>query len=667
MDGLGGALESELDRMASKLSQFLAELKRRKVTRVAVAYALVGIGVIEGAQLIFEALELPHIAWQVLTILILLGFPVALVLAWAVDLTPDGIQRTSALEQDAGGTGPGRGTALARWALAGVTVPVVGVGLFLVFSRRSADFRVEGRVPLAVLPFANLSGGEEEEALTNGIHDDILTQLSKVHALRVTSRTSVMEYRDTEVNLRRIGEELGVDAILEGGVQKAGDRIRINAQLIDARTDEHLWGETYDRPYSVANVFAIQSDLAREITSALHAALLPEEEERIGALPTRDTVAYGLLQRGRELEEGSAVELETAIELFRQAIRVDSLFATAYAELGFAFYRKVAYHGAPLEWADSVLLMARRALALDPDLPLGHNVLGISHSVLGRPEAAKEAYLQAVRLNPSYAGPLNNLGFDALNLGRCDEAYTWLTRAHEVSPRDPWAMLNLADAAMCMDMDEDAVRWLETVEEVDPSFFALPGYWVGLELKESRWDDARRRATAWVQDEPDDLFARELSAVTAMFSGEVEAASTEFESLYRDVPEWGLGFITADIRTGLAWALLERGEKDRARELLAETRQWLEDAPGGIDAKIGTPYGLAVVSALSGNREEALAWLQDGVESGGSGGYKEIAMDPRLKNIADDPRFKALMDRMKADVDSMRARVERGEVDLGIR
>jgi TolB-like protein/lipoprotein NlpI len=667
MDGLGGALESELDRMASKLSQFLAELKRRKVTRVAVAYALVGIGVIEGAQLIFEALELPHIAWQVLTILILLGFPVALVLAWAVDLTPDGIQRTSALEQDAGGTGPGRGTALARWALAGVTVPVVGVGLFLVFSRRSADFRVEGRVPLAVLPFTNLSGGEEEEALTNGIHDDILTQLSKVHALRVTSRTSVMEYRDTEVNLRRIGEELGVDAILEGGVQKAGDRIRINAQLIDARTDEHLWGETYDRPYSVANVFAIQSDLAREITSALHAALLPEEEERIGALPTRDTVAYGLLQRGRELEEGSAAELETAIELFRQAIRVDSLFATAYAELAFAFYRKVAYHGTPLEWADSVLLMARRALALDPDLPLGHNVLGISHSVLGRPEAAKEAYLQAVRLNPSYASPLNNLGFDALNLGRCDEAYAWLTRAHEVSPRDPWAMLNLADAAMCMDMDEDAVRWLETVEEVDPSFFALPGYWVGLELKEGRWDDARRRATAWVQDEPDDLFARELSAVTAMFSGEVEAAATEFQSLYRDVPEWGLGFITVDIRTGLAWALLKMGEEDRARELLAETRQWLEDAPAGIDAEIGTPYGLAVVSALAGNRDDALSWLRDGFEKGGGGGHRDIAMDPRLENISDDPRFTALMERMKADVDSMRARVERGEVELAIR
>jgi adenylate cyclase len=653
--------------MASKLSQFLAELRRRKVTRVAVVYVLVGIGVIEGAQLIFEALELPHTAWQVLTILILLGFPVALVLAWAVDLTPDGIQRVSAPEEDTGGLGPGGGTYLAPWALAGVTAIVVGAGMLLVSSRRSGDFGVEGRVPLAVLPFTNLSGGEEEETLTNGIHDDILTQLSKIHALRVTSRTSVMEYRETEVNLRRIGEELGVDAILEGGVQKAGDRIRINAQLIDARTDEHLWGETYDRPYSVANVFAIQSDLAREITSALHAALLPEEEERIGALPTRDTVAYGLLQRGRELEKGSAVELETAIELFRQAIRVDSLFATAYAELAFAFYRKVAYHGAPMEWADSVLLMARRALALDPDLPLGHNVLGVSHSLLGRPEAAKEAYLQAVRLNPSYASPLNNLGFDALTLGRCDEAYAWLDRAHEVNPRDPLPLANLADAAMCLDMDGDAVRWLEESAELETPFGDLPAYWVGLALKQGHLEDARRRAAAWFQEEPENLYARELNAVTAMFNGEVEAAAREFESLYKDVPEWGLAWMTADIRTGLAWAFLETGEEDRALELLEETRQWLADAQGRNEDEIGILYGFALVSALSGNREEALAWLQEGVEKGGGRGYEETAVDPRFENISDDPTFTALMERMKADVDSMRARVERGEVELGIR
>jgi TolB-like protein/lipoprotein NlpI len=583
-----------------------------------------------------------------------------------VELTPEGLQREPSASEDGWIPAVGRPTFLAPWALAGVTALVVGLGAFLLFFRAPQRAPADGRVPIAVLPFANLSEVEDAQALTNGIHDDILTQLSKIHALRVTSRTSVMEYRETERNLRRIGEELGVDAILEGGVQKAGERIRINAQLIDARTDEHLWGETYDRPYSVEDVFAVQSDLAREIASALHATLLPGEEERIGAIPTRDTVAYGLLQRGRELEGGSAADLETAIELFRQAIAADSLFATAYAELAFAFHRKVAYHGAPLEWADSVLLMARRALALDPDLPRGHNVLGIAHSLMGRPEAAKEAYLQAVRLNPSYASPLNNLGFDALNLGRCDEAYEWLARAHQVGPREPFPLVNLADAAMCMDMDEQAVQWLQKSADLETPFFALPAYWVALDVRQGRMEEARRRAIAWVQEDPDNLYARELNAVTAMFSGEVEVAAEAFGFLYREVPEWGLGSITAEIRTGLAWALLESGEEERAQELLIETRQWLEDAPGGIDAEVGTPYGLAVVSALSGSRDDALSWLHEAFEKGGGGGYREIALDPRLKNIADDPRFTALMERMKADVNSMRARVERGEVDLGI-
>lgn len=652
--------------MASRLSHFLAELKRRKVTRVAVAYALVGIGTIEGAQLIFEALELPHRGWQILTILILLGFPVALVLAWAVDLTPTGIQRTVPSEEEED-LGPGGGSSLAPWALAGITTIVLGLGAFLVIPRRPDSAAADGRVPIAVLPFDNLSGAEDAEALTNGIHDDILTQLSKIHALRVTSRSSVMEYGDTAVNLRRVGEELGVDAILEGGVQKAGERIRITAQLIDARTDEHLWAESYDRLYSVESVFAIQSDLARQIALALRATLLTEEVERIAALPTRDTAAYGLLVRGRELEEGSAAELETAIELFRQAIRIDSLFATAYAELGSAYYRKLTYHGAPMEWADSTLLMARRAVDLDPDLPLGHTVLGIAHSLHGRPEAAKEAYLRAVRLNPSYASPLNNLGFDALNAGRCDEGYVWLTRAHEVNPRDPYPLANLADAAMCMDMDDEAARWLEMSAELETPFYALPAYWVSLELKQGRLDEARRLAEAWVQEVPEDLFARELSAVLAMFNGEVDVAAREFESLYRDVPDWGLGWMMADIRTGLAWALLEKGEEERAEELLEETRQWLADAEGGNQDEIGILYGFALTEALSGNTNEALAWLEEGIERGGGRGYQETAIDPRFELISGDPRFTALMDGMRADVDSMRARLERGEVDLGIR
>jgi TolB-like protein len=661
--------------MASKLSQFLGELKRRKVTRVAVVYALVGIGVIEGAQLIFEALELPQVAWQVLTIIVLLGFPVALVLAWAVDLTSTGIQRASpAAEAEGGGTegdlATGGGSSLAPWALAGVTAAVVVLGALWIFPRGPGSGPREGaeeRVPIAVLPFDTHGGGEEAEALTNGIHDDILTQLSKIHSLRVTSRTSVMEYRGAELNMRRIGEELGVQAILEGGVQKAGEQIRINAQLIDARTDEHLWGETYDRPYSVEELFAIQSDLAEKIVAALHAVLQPEEAERIAALPTRDTVAYGLLLRGRELEEKSEAEHEAAIELFRQAIRIDSLFAVAYGELAFAFFSKIARYGASIEWADSVLLMAQRAVDLDPDLPQGHNTLGVAYSLKGRLSDAREAYLRAVELNPSYGGPLNNLGFDAQTAGRCDEAYVWHTRAHEVNPRASFSVANLADASICLDMDEEALRWLTELEVMDPDFFALTPYWIGFELQRGNLEDALRRAETRLDVEPSDLFTRSMKAVVVLFGRDAEAAESEFGYLYREFPGWGIGSMPAEIRTGLAWALLQQGDEIGARELLEEAKRWLEDyLASGAEDRLGALYHHATSSALSGAAEEALTWLRRAFEEGGGGGYQTVARDPRLDNISDDSRFTALIQEMAANVDSMRARVERGEVDLGI-
>ena len=653
--------------MASKLSEFLAELKRRKVTRVAVVYALVGIGVVEGAQLIFEALELPHVAWQVLTVLVLLGFPVALVLAWAVDLTPSGIQRADTTPEDGVSIPAGGRTPLALWALAGISAAVIVLGALWVFPRGAGEDAAEGRVPIAVLPFDTHGGGEEAVALTNGIHDDILTQLSKVRALRVTSRTSVMEYKGAARNLRRIGEELKVQAILEGGVQKAGDQIRINAQLIDARTDEHLWGETYDRPYSVEDLFAIQSDLAGKIASALHAALLPEEEERIAALPTRDTVAYGLLLRGRELEEQSEAEHEAAIELYRQAIRIDSLFALAYAELAFAYYIKIAQFGASLEWADSVLVMAQRAVDLDPDLPRGHNALGVAYSLIGRLSDAREAYLRAVELNPSYGGPLNNLGFDAQTAGRCDEAYVWHTRAHEVNPRASYPVANLADASICLDMDEEALRWLTELEERDSNFFALTPYWIGFELQRGRFDDALRRAEARLEVEPSDLFTRSMKAIVVLFRRDAEAATSEFGYLYSEFPEWGIGTMPVEIRTGLAWALLEKGDEAGARELLDESTRWLKDyVAAGAEDEQGALYHQATSSALSGKKEEALNWFREAFERGGGGGYRAAATDPRLDNISDDPRFTAIIDRMKAHVDSMRARVERGEVDLGI-
>ena len=191
--------------MATSLSGFLTELKRRKVTRVAVVYVVGGIAVVEGADIIGSPLGLSEGLIQAAAFLVVIGFPIALILAWAVDITPDGIRRTESLTPEGprqkvvGWWTPGRAVLLET------ALVVVLVGAYFTLSRSPTSSLAEGRVPIAVLPFGNLSGGEEAEAFTNGVHDDILTQLSKIHALRVTSRTSVMEYRNTEKNLRRIG------------------------------------------------------------------------------------------------------------------------------------------------------------------------------------------------------------------------------------------------------------------------------------------------------------------------------------------------------------------------------------------------------------------------------------------------------------------------------
>ncbi len=446
--------------MATKLSHFLNELKRRKVTRVAVAYVVVGIAVVEGADIIGTPLGLSEGLIQSAAFLVVIGFPIALVLAWAVDITPEGIQRTESVTPEEARPKVGGWWTPGRAVLAETALVLVLAGGYFAFLRSPTPTMAEGRVPIAVLPFANLSGGVEAEAFTSGVHDDVLTQLSKIHALRVTSRTSVMEYRDTEKNVRQIGEELGVRAILEGGVQKDQNRIRINAQLIDTETDEHLWAETYDREYSIGDLFAIQSDLAEKIAEALHATLRPEEASRIAALPTQDSVAYRLYVRGRELYGNSLSEHETAMELFRQATRLDPEFAEAQAHLASAHYHRVQDFAYPVEWADTVIALARKALDLDPELAIAHNALALGFTLVRRNDEAKEEYLRALELDPSYSSPLNNLGVLASDLGKEDEAYEWYVRAIAVDPRSPFPLANAGSAATSMDMFDEAARWL---------------------------------------------------------------------------------------------------------------------------------------------------------------------------------------------------------------
>ena len=281
---------------ASSVKRMLSEMRRRRIFRTAALYIVGTWLVMQVADVVFPAIDIPERSIRYVLVGALMGFPAALVFGWFYDVGVHGVRRTAPLGSLESSTAQPlrRSDFLILTALVGVVAAIIYNAVGNVVEAPSQVQRsVREELPmLAVLPFVSTSLGGDSEFFATGVHDDLLTQLAHLQSIRVISRTSVLEYKDTVRNIREIGRALGADAILEGGVQRAGDRIRINAQLIDARTDEHLWAETYDRELSPANIFDVQSDIARAITAAMRATLTVEDDEQLSFLPTEKISAY---------------------------------------------------------------------------------------------------------------------------------------------------------------------------------------------------------------------------------------------------------------------------------------------------------------------------------------------------------------------------------------
>ncbi len=287
----------------------IAELKRRNVFRVGVAYAIVAWLLIEVASVLLPTFNAPDWVMQAFSSLVILGFPLALIFAWAFELTPEGIKRETAVAPDESITHvTGRKLDFAIIGLLAVAVVYFAVDKFVLEQAEvtaepvPAAEAVVREKSIAVLLFDNLSRDATNEAFTDGIHDDILTQISKISALKVIARTS-MERLDPNLSIPEIGTKLGVATVLEGGVQRAGDRVRINVQLIDCKTEAHLWAETYDRELTAANIFSIQSEIAKTVADALRATLSPQEQELLDTVPTENMAALEAYFRGKQRME----------------------------------------------------------------------------------------------------------------------------------------------------------------------------------------------------------------------------------------------------------------------------------------------------------------------------------------------------------------------------
>ena len=342
--------------MPTTLRTALAELKRRRVYRVAVVYVVVGVGVLGAAEVILDPLGLEGVR-PLIVVLTLLGFPLALVLAWAYELTPEGIVRdpgTAAVMEAEAGDSPEPAPAETHPDKLWTASPG------------------DERPSVAVLPLTNMSGDPDNEFFSDGVTEDILTHLSRVKGLRVTSRTSVMRYKGTTKSAPEVARELGVDSLLEGSIRVAGGKVRVTVQLIDASADAHLWAESYDR--DLEDVFAVQSEVAEAVARALQAELSAGEIEEIRARPTDDVEAYTLCLRGEEaLNTWAPGDLERAVDHFEAALRLDLNYARAYAGLAMVLAITPALSArAPADFHRRVEQAATRALELDDGLALAH-------------------------------------------------------------------------------------------------------------------------------------------------------------------------------------------------------------------------------------------------------------------------------------------------------
>jgi adenylate cyclase len=418
----------------SPVSGFFAELRRRRVVRVAIVYVVVGWVMIEVASTMLPGLHLPDWTVTFVIALVVLGFPVAVIMGWMFDLGPRGVERT------------------APTAVAAVTVAnppghssLDTVGPSPEIPAPHSPHSQTDRRTIAVLPFVNMSEDASNEYFSDGISEEILNLLTKLPQLKVSSRTSSFNLKGEKIDIPTVARQLGVGTILEGSVRRAGDRVRITAQLIEADSDSHLWSETYDR--EMKDVFVIQDDIAHSIVKALQMTLTPQERRAIQYVATADPEAYDYYLRGRSYMYSMARrDYEHAIRMFEQAISVDSKYALAYAGMADAYSHLYRYAEATPENVERANRASEQALALDPDSAEAHASRGLALFISESFDEAKREFDAAIVLNPNLFEAYYYYGLACSSQGNYEQAAQLYIKASEINPADYQAPVFLAQA-----------------------------------------------------------------------------------------------------------------------------------------------------------------------------------------------------------------------------
>ncbi|MEL6199104.1 MAG: tetratricopeptide repeat protein [Pseudomonadota bacterium] len=562
----------------------LQELKRRKVYRVGIAYLAASWIALQLADVMLENLDAPGWVFPTLLIVIVVGFPIALIIAWAFELTPDGIKR------DRAEATPGPATRGQYLQLAIIVVLAVAVGV-LVVDKFNGDSQAPGPTlerSLAVLPFTNRSANVDDAFFVDGMHDDILTQLAKLATMdKVISQRTAEAYRDTTKSPQQIADELGVAAVLTGSFQRAGDSVRINMQLRDARNDVTIWAESWDRELTLESVFATQTEITEEVVSALQGTLSDSDRTAIGSQQTGDREAYIEYRTGRsEMARRTAPALTRALGHFERAVELDPSYVLAWVGLADVHALRSLYDDIPMTSSYEPRRRAiDRALSLDPNSGEVLTALADLREDQGDQEAAEGYFLQAIAQSPNYPTARHWYSIMLREQGRFDEALVQMSKARDIDPGAP--ILAVAESGLLTElgrMDEADAVLLDGIR-LNPDFSGLYNtrgtlMYVQGDLAESlRWvDEAVRLAPT----SPD---SRNMQCMLLAELAILEEAATCAEALGRDFPtQYPPGTSSADLSASV--------QQGRIEDFLPPL-EVVEGFPEGPRVGFGSAYFLA--------------------------------------------------------------------------
>jgi TolB-like protein/thioredoxin-like negative regulator of GroEL len=577
------------------------ETHKNPLWKVLGLYAAGSWIVMQVVDVLTQNMGLPSWVFSFAVVLLVIGLPIVGATAYLSGLRSGTTSDGSATTSDRGAPsrlftwrnaiGGGVG-ALALWGVVAAGWMLFGPGSGArVTEAEAADLR-----SVAVLPFATRSSSEDDRYFTEGMHDDVLTQLSKIDSLKVISRTSVMQYADGMKPIPEIAAELGVATVLEGGVDRSGERVRVNVQLIEAATDKHLWAETYDEELTAVNVFAIRSDLAMKIAGALRTTLTPEAEARIEARPTESLEAFDLYARGRYLLEtrgGFGEMVDETLALFDQAIATDSTFAPAWVGRADTYlsawnWRTITPAVARSATAESV----ERALSLDPELAEAHVADARLAQMDDRPDDALAAIERALELNPGLADAHARLGQLLEQMGRYTEALAEARKAVDLDPLSVPSRNRLADRLWYSGQYEASIEESEKILEMDAGTW-YAWYNIG-------WGHA--------------MLGRTDEALAA-FGASLDASPDQAET----------------IQLGRAYVFARYGRADSALAIVS-------DIPD-------ESYDVSVVYYLAGDPERAFSSLEEALRTD-PGQRMRMETDPSAEPLIADARYGPLLERL---------------------